>query len=496
MLSVEKKITKSVSFQFINLLVNGLAGVFFIPFIIQSLGKDQYGLFEIAFSLNLINNVLDIGIGSTITNYAKKYFDLKLDKYYDFYWTYFWFKVALSFIGFALCLLIYLNVKIIFTKVSIDNLPVLGDLILWFGIGVLIQNLNSFLDALVNGFIRFDISSIANIVSKALYVIIFLIWFYLDRITIVQFSILTFVLIPSIKLLAQLLQVKVYMPEILSKPRGPKILYIRESLNYLGGISFVTILAQIFTLGTQAILAVIASPVIVGEFGVLQRIIRLIRQVSDMIVRPILPAANDLREKYSIEKIINTGTNIHSIVVTGLTFIVMVNAGFISMYYLNDEYPNFSTHLIILSSMLIVPSFAVMLMLYYNEGKSKMSVQFNFTNTILSITLAIVGFKVYNFIGFISGLTIGYTIISLVQIIRFLNYYKISFIKFMKIYFMRYFTIVIGVLMALVIQSNIDRVIIKFIVLNASLMTLIFAFAWYGLGNDIRTGILNYRKNK
>ncbi|WP_421775355.1 lipopolysaccharide biosynthesis protein [Gracilimonas sp.] len=496
MSSIESKITKSVSYQFLNLIVSGLAGVFFIPFIISSLGKDQYGIFEIAFSLNIINSVLDIGIGSTITNYAKKYFDLEGKEFSEFFWTFFWLKVFLSIIGLLICIFIAENVEYIFQKVSKDSAVLLRQAIIWFGVGVLIQNLNSFIDGIVNGFIRFDMTSFASICSKFFYVLAFFIWFYLGDLSIVEFSLLTFVLVPLVKLITQLMQVILYTPEIITFPVSPKISYIKDTANYLGGISFVTISAQLFNHGTQIMLAIIASPVLVGEFGILQRIIRLVRQVSDMLVRPVLPAAHDLKKKYSIKKIITKGTNIHSIIVIGVIFIMLINGENISRYYLQSEYPNFSLHLTILGAQMLVPSFAIMLMLYYNEGKSKMSVQFNVFNTLISISLAYLGVKFFGFLGFIVGLTLGYIICILFQLMRYLRYYEISILDYLKIYGKIYFSISASFAGYLLINSIITDEISRIIFSNIIALTILGVFSWYSLDQSLKDKVLQMVKRE
>jgi O-antigen/teichoic acid export membrane protein len=494
MYTIESKITKSVSYQFVNLLITGLAGVFFIPFIISSLGKEQYGIFEIAYSLNIINSVLDIGIGTTITNYAKKYFDLDKKKFAEFFWTFFWFKVLLSIIGLVICILLSYNVDSIFRKVSLENAQILKLVIIWFGIGVLIESLNSFLSGVVNGFVRFDITSFAGISSKVFYVLGFFIWYYIGEFTLVSFSILSFVLVPLVKLITQLLQVYIYVPEVVSTPKMPRLFYIKDTLNYLGGISFVTISAQLFNYGTQALLSIVASPVIVGEFGILQRILRLVKQISSMLVRPVMPAAQDLKKKYSIVKIITLGTNIHSIAVIGITFMVLINSDIISKYYLHSEFPNFSLHLIIMGVQMLIPSFAVMLMLYYNEGKSEMSVQFNILNTIISIALAYIGLGYFGFIGYISGLTIGYTICTSIQLIRYLKYYNILFIDFYKIYIKRYMTIIVGLLIYCAISILFGQSVLHIVFWNVLIVTIFTVLSWLDLSVGTKKLLINIRK--
>jgi O-antigen/teichoic acid export membrane protein len=491
MADVESKITKSVSYQFVHLFISGLAGVFFIPFIISSLGKEQYGLFEIAFSINIINVVLDIGVGSTITNYTKKYYDKGVKEFSGFFWTYFWVKIFLSLIGFLVCILIANNVQYIFNGVDSINIPILKKAIFWFAIGVLIKNLNTFIDGVVNGFVRFDLTSFASIISKVFYLVGFFVWFYLfEDNTIVGFCLLSFVLVPASKLLVQVIQTLVYLPNIITYPKWINVKYIKETLSYLGGISFVTIFAQLFKQGAQTMLSLIAGPALVAEFGILRRIIQFVGKISSMLIRPIMPAAQDLREKYSLKDIIIKGTRFHAIVVTSLTLMILVNAEVISTYYLNSEFLNFRINLFIFALQMLMPNFAVMLMLYYNEGKSKMSVQFNICNTLFSLTLAYFGLKYFGLTGFLGGLTLGYATCMIVQFARLTHYFNVGNIIFLKIYLKRYITIVFSFTIYVIVTYLIGFNVWGFVIWNFVIVMILAIVAWNDISKGLRKQIL------
>lgn len=492
MANVESKITKSVSYQFANLVISGLVGIIFIPFIITKIGKAQYGIFEIVYSLNIINAILDIGIGSTIVNYSKKYYDEGIDAFSGFFWTYFWFKVLLSLVGFLVCITLAFNVELVFTKVDAGEFDTLQYSIFWFAVGVLILNLNSFLDGIQNGFVRFDMTSIANIASRLFYIGGFFIWLYVYEVnTIIGFCFLTFVLVPISKLIIQFFQLYVYLPHLLTKPKWIRLPYLKDTLNYLGGISFITIFAQLFNSGTQTMLALLATPVVVAEFGILKRILTLVKRVSDMMVRPLMPAAYDLRKKYSVREIILKGTKVHSIVVTGLVFLILVNAEIISVYYLQSEFSAFPLHMFMYAFPLLLPSFAVMLMLYYNEGKSKMSVQFNILNTLFSLTLAYFGLKSYGLLGFLIGLSSGFSVCALAQLIRFIDYFEVGRLEFFSIYLKRYMTIILCFIVYITVNKIIDNDLWSFLAWNLIIGLLLISFSWVDIGRKLKKQIFN-----
>ena len=493
--NVEKKISKSIIFQFLNVFFSGLVGLIFIPFIIKKLGADQYGLFEIVFSLNVINAVLDIGVGSTLVNYTNKYFKQGIEEFGGFFWSYFWLKLFLSILGAILCIVIAFFLPNIFSKVPFDQYEIIRISIYWFAIGVILNNLNSFLASVQNGFVRFDLSSIAAIFSKLFYLVFFFIWWYLWEInTIEDFSFITFILVPLIKLLIQVFQIGKILPSELRNVKWFRKQYVLETLSYLKGISVITIFAQFFNYGSQALLSVLAPPEVVGEFGILKRIMGLVQTVSSMVIRPIMPAANSLREKYSISRIVLSGTQIHAIIVIGMSLLLVLNAEFINKFYLNSKFQNFNLSMFLINLQLLLPTFSIMLMLYYNEGLVKMSVECNILNTIVSLVFAYFGFKINSFLGFLAGMSFGYLLVMLWQTFRFLKLYEINKFKFFRIYIIQYGICIFASVLSISLIKKMGVSLLAFISINITTIVLIVFLSWLGIDKPNR--LLLQRKFK
>ncbi|MGB0879299.1 MAG: lipopolysaccharide biosynthesis protein [Polaribacter sp.] len=483
MSSVEKKITKSVVYQFFNFLFSGLVGILFIPFIINNIGASRYGLFEIVFSLNIINAVLDLGIGSTIVNYTDKYLKQGKLVFTNFFWSYFWLKFFLSILGVFLCLIIAYNVHFFFNQINIEGQRILKLSIQWFAIGVIIQNINSFITAIQNGFVRFDLSSSASIISKIFYILIFFIWWYgVDIHSIIGFSFITFVLVPTFKLIIQIAQVRKLLISNLCGVSWGKKVYILDTFNYLKGISIITIFGQLFNYGSQFLLSVISYPEIVGQFGILKRIVTLIQTISSMIIRPILPAAQALKDNYSLSKIILTGTQFHAIVIVGLNLLVIINAQFINIYFFEGIYNDFSWTIFLICAPSLLPSFSIMLMIYYSEGKVKMSVQFNVLNTVFSLLFAYVGYLHFKLEGFLIGLSLGYTLILIFQVYRYLKLFAININKFLRIYLYQFINIVLVFSLNFLLEKN----IYSFLVLNITSVLILLYIGWISSNHSLK----------
>ena len=60
-------------FSYVLILVNTLYGLFFTPYLIATIGRGQYGVYKIVYSLCASITVLDMGIGGTVLRYISKY---------------------------------------------------------------------------------------------------------------------------------------------------------------------------------------------------------------------------------------------------------------------------------------------------------------------------------------------------------------------------------------------------------------------------------------
>lgn len=476
--SIEKKVSKSIVYQFASFFITGIVSILFIPFTIQKLGTNQYGIYEMVLALTLINALLEIGVGSTITNYIKKYFDKDKKEYRSFFWSFFWFKLFIALIAFVVCLVIAFNVSFIFKKVAIDDLGLLKKSIIWFAFGVLMNNFVSFFDNVENGFVRFDLTSIANISSKLFYIITFFIWITnWNDIDIAQFCFITFVFVPTFRLVLQIGILVSVQRHIVPKVASFSKKNITDNINYIGGVSSITLIAQFYNYGIAFLLSLVAIPTLVGEFGIIKKVLDLVGGISDMLVRPIMPASKDLLKKHSLDKIVYNGTSIHATIVLGITTFIIINSSAISSFYLQNRYPSFNLHLIIMAIPRLFPSFIVMLMLYYGEGKTKINIFNQLRKVVISMTFGFIGFHFYDFIGLLIGLALGASIAIGFNLNHFLSYYKkISSSKFLGIYIEKWMVVAFIIFLYALIESQLGLSIFTLLLWNVLAIVLFLFF--------------------
>lgn len=60
-------------FSYLTLGLNSLTGIFFTPFIIRSLGENEYGLYQLIGAYAGYLSILDMGMSSAVTKYVTKY---------------------------------------------------------------------------------------------------------------------------------------------------------------------------------------------------------------------------------------------------------------------------------------------------------------------------------------------------------------------------------------------------------------------------------------
>lgn len=72
-ISVERQRKIGFVVSILQIMISTLSGLLFTPFLISSLGQDEYGLYQLLFSTIGYIATLDLGLGGTITRYVIKY---------------------------------------------------------------------------------------------------------------------------------------------------------------------------------------------------------------------------------------------------------------------------------------------------------------------------------------------------------------------------------------------------------------------------------------
>ena len=297
---MNRELKGGVILSYIILILNSFQGIFLTPFIYESLGESEFGLYSLALSAISYLAILDLGIGNTITRYVSRYDQAKdyenLNKLFGN------FLIFYSFIGLLTLIVgfyIYNNIQFIFEETfntdEIEKTRFLF-LILLFNLAISfpLSLFNSVLIA-YEKFIFLKLAQIFKIVLTALCITLFLIYGY-KSITIVvitsTFNIILFVsgMIYAIK--------KVKVQFSFKKLDSP---LVREILIYSFFIFLNIIMDRAYWQSGQVMLGIYLGSKAISFYALAIQIQQLYSGVSTAITGLLLPKITsiELNEKTS-----------------------------------------------------------------------------------------------------------------------------------------------------------------------------------------------------
>ncbi len=428
-MSKAKKLSLSVVFQFISIIVTGLVGILIIPLVIRFLGREYYGVLEIIISLTFINLFFEMGMGSTLLRFIPVYEKEGENELNSFLWTFLYFKSLLGIIAALIIFIIGFNFDAIF-NIGQADIGIVKNAVYIFAIGLFLSNISTFVSNTLKGFQRFDLAIIPDLISQLFYLGFFYVLSMKNiSVDILLVAFLMFIARPLIRLLMGLLFLKRIVPYFKLYPIKPQKRFLKESFGFLKGMSLIVLLAQFYYQAPKMIFGILANPVSVAYWGIAQRLRNPITQISTSLIRPLLPMASsmDLDEKEHIGNIIIKITKIHFLLIGGISiFIFMFARPFIEIW-LGSGYQSVIDIIKITFIPFIVPNSSVLLMFYYAKGKTKLSQNMNLLNTFLGLFVGTILFLKFELVGFAVGLTLSVIIISVVYFFYLTKEFELSF---------------------------------------------------------------------
>jgi len=432
--SIKRNISASILLQVIFVVISGVIGIAIVPVIIRHVGKITFGILELILTLELINAFFEFGFGSTVVKYTLEFIRKDKNEFNTFIWTFIYIKIILSVIVVFIVLLLGLNFEHIFKDIPDQQVNSIRISIVIYCAGLLLKNFVDVFDNILRGIIRYDLSIIANLSSRILY---FFIVFLLFRIKIdagiIELSFLSFIITPLSKgVLIGLFFKKLKTGFNIIPQKFSKII-LSKTFHFMGGISLISIIAQVYNQGIKFVLGMISNPLAVAYFGIANRIRSPILQIDDSILRPLIPAGTVIWNTESrSSEIVFKYTRLQASIIIGLSvFILAFITKFIHLW-LGEGYKEVSTIITIFVIPFVLPSFGVLLMFYYATGKTKLSMYLNTLNTICALFLSIILQKYFGLIGFVIGISITQIIISIMGMVVYCREYRISIIDYLK----------------------------------------------------------------
>ncbi|MFC2093942.1 oligosaccharide flippase family protein, partial [Bacteroidota bacterium] len=430
MSNTAQKLSKSILFQFLNLFINGLLAIIIVPFILDSFGVEKYGVFELILSLMVIDTLLEFGVGSTVVKYTPNYKNKGGTFLNDFFWTFTFIKFLFSLCALVIVIYVAYNFSSIFSEIPEEYHSQIKYSCFIFGFGLIIKNILLVRGLTLKGLLSYDYAISSDIIAKLIYfTILFILLETLNDFGLVELSFMMFVFTPVLTGILYTYWLRRSEPSISFWPKLPDKKILKETFGFMGGMTLISLIAQVFIQGNRAILGIITNPVSVAVYGVANKIRSPMLKISDSILRPLIPATSsiDFDNKRAIAKKITEIARIESILIVGMaTIIILITPDFLNIW-LSGRLPQAALVIQVWLVPFLLPRAGVMLMFYYGQGRTKASLVINSINTAMSLALALVLVYKMDVLGFILGLSISISITSLIYLVYFCRYYDIKF---------------------------------------------------------------------
>lgn len=458
--SITKRVSRSVAFQFIHLFISTIIGIIVVPVLLKTFGVQKYGVLELIISLTMINYFLEFGLGSTVVKFTADYRKKDIDTLNTFVWTFLSFKTIVSIAGMVVAIIIGFNFEHIFSGIPPLLISEIRLACIVFSIGLFITNIVSLWDSVIKGHVRYDLSIIASLIAKILYLLFVLIMFrFYSNVGLFKYSIILFIFVPITRGTMLVIFLKRIEPGIRILPVIPSIKIFMQVVKFLTGMSIITILAQVYSRGSRLILGMITNPTAVAIYGIASRIREPINEINSSILRPLIPIGSELnmKEKKNSKDIIITVMRYESMIMIGISALTMLYSSCFIELWLGKGFEMVSTVVRIGLIPLLLPRASAMIMFYYSKGKTKANIFFNAFNTTIGLLLAILLSFKYGVLGLITGLVISGVLMSIFQIFYFCNEFKVSIFEYLfHSYIRTYIAFVIVVLATILLLDTIN----------------------------------------
>lgn len=430
---MKDRIVNSVLSQTLFIVVSGIIAILLVPILIKMLGKIEYGAFELIASLMIINFLLEFGMGSTLVKFIPQHKENQ-ENLQTFIWSYFYIKLSVTLLGCLLIIFIGYYFDSFFKLEEISNLNDLKISVYIFALGILFSSISTFLENILKGFVYFGYVNLA----KTLAVIQFFILFYgyylwSDTFNMIEIALLWFTIRPLISIVnALIVFYKVKLLPLLV-PRRFDYSYIKETLSFLFGMSYITIVAQLYNTLPKIILGIFSGPIFVGYWGIMDRIKKPLLDIQSATLRPLIPLLSDKKYHNLSKETIFQASRLNYFLISFLATIIIVNVDTIIHLWIGEEFQEVSALIKVLLLPFIFPNVGVFLMMYYARGKTKINSFFLTFNTTISISLATILLILYNQINyFVYAYTFTLIFLTFILLFVYINYFKLNLFEYIQ----------------------------------------------------------------
>lgn len=364
-----KTIASGISWTIIQNVASVLYGIVSVPFLLNYFGKEQYGLIGLALSVNVYIHLLDMGMTNSNIRFFSEYI-AKGDRKKE--------QALFSLTHLSYMVIGLLNTIILFGvaffvnnlfKITPDQAVTLRNL-LW------ILALNATFSWVSAAFDQYLCSKeLISWIKKRTTLLKILQFVFLFITIIFRFSIevyfIFYVFLTTIILPLSVLKIKQISPDIRLSVMFDKEIFANVFPYALSVFSFS--IFQFLALNARPLfLGNISGPASVADYQIMLTVTSVVTIVSSAFLQVLLPIMTKLTvvgDKYSVFKVVNSGTKYANILLSIVIFMLILCLNELITLYVGQEYTSLNTWLSVWLLALLLAHRNVMTSLVFTEKK-------------------------------------------------------------------------------------------------------------------------------
>lgn len=289
-MNANKNLQWGVIFSYITMAVNLLVSILYTPFLLGSLGQQQYGLYNLGQSVVSYLGLAEFGFGNAVVRYAAKYraegrLKETADLYGMFMRVYGMIAAGIFVVGMTLALL---SDKLFIVTTGAEGYRQLKIIMMIMVINLTFTFATQTYSSIINAYERFAFLKITNLIYillKPLTMIPLLIWGYKA----ITLSLVSTVLTMAVHIANIYYVKKVLKVSINWRPSAFDKGLLKEIVGYSTFIFITTIVAQINDNADQIILGAVAGELAVAIYAVGYQLNTYIQQIPSTISGVLFP---------------------------------------------------------------------------------------------------------------------------------------------------------------------------------------------------------------
>jgi O-antigen/teichoic acid export membrane protein len=428
---MKDRIINSILSQTLFIIISGIIALITVPILINMLGKVEYGAFELIASLMIITFLLEFGMGSTLVKYIPEHQDNPEDLK-SFIWSYFYVKLSVTLIGMLVIIMIGYHFETLFKLENVKNVEELKFSVYIFAIGIFFSSLSTFLENILKGFVYFGYVNLSRIVSVLEFFLLFYAYYLLsNHYRLTTIALIWFTLRPLISIFNALLVFKKVKQLNLLIPTRFKYQSIQKTLKFLFGMSYITLVAQLYNNLPKIILGTLQGPIAVGYWGIMDRIQKPLLNIQSATLRPLIPILSDKKYRTLTKTTIFQASRLYYLMIAFLGMLIILHIDSLILLWIGEAFTEVATLIKVLLLPFIFPNVGVFLMMYYAKGKTKINSIYLSFNTSIGIGLSTLLLLYYNdLLLFVYAYTFTNIVLTLLLVFIYLKHFKLSYFDY------------------------------------------------------------------